>query len=347
MDFCQNFRPYIAAWLELPFSELRNNSDSVRVPEWCRPYTYEQAQVTPIPLPLNNNRGHGETLLFKSYLGPVTDWGRVTSLELEGHPCASAGFWARTLSDNGLQPSNVVGSWWTGSKYEDTLDILGVSAAGYVPQLFSVVCGSEDVVWGLLRRSGVKGLVFDNSFSSVITSSPVPTYPSLLLTDIQGFTGAGDVMSHLPAVLAGNAVIIVHSSGTTSGNPKLISTTHSLLMSFMDNKYPSRLKQRSFEGQDVINSLGSLAHVGSLQAVICTASWRVCGPAFPYTPFLLMHIRNAQGNPEVLKALKSLQQILHTGVALNCEDEEWAYKNGLSLTVSHVSVLYLNSAEHS
>lgn len=60
-----------------------------------------------------------------------------------------------------------------------------------------------------------------------------------------------------------------------------------------------------------------------------------------------MHIRNAQGNPEVLKALKSLQQILHTGVALNCEDEEWAYKNGLSLTVSHVSVLYLNSAEHS
>jgi hypothetical protein len=53
-----------------------------------------------------------------------------------------------------------------------------------------------------------------------------------------------------------------------------------------------------------------------------------------YATFLSMHIRNAQKDEKTLKAMRGLRQILHTGVALHHEDEEWAFSHGLPLTVN-------------
>jgi hypothetical protein len=53
-----------------------------------------------------------------------------------------------------------------------------------------------------------------------------------------------------------------------------------------------------------------------------------------YATFLSKHIRNAQKHGKVLKAMQGLRQILHTGVTLNREDEEWAFAHNLALTVS-------------
>lgn len=51
-----------------------------------------------------------------------------------------------------------------------------------------------------------------------------------------------------------------------------------------------------------------------------------------YAPFVSKHIRAAQQDAEVKRVLQSMRQILHTGVALNPEDEKWGLENGLVLT---------------
>lgn len=55
-----------------------------------------------------------------------------------------------------------------------------------------------------------------------------------------------------------------------------------------------------------------------------------------YATFLSTHIRNAQKDEKVLKAMQALRQILHTGVSLNREEEDWAFAHDLSLTVSFI-----------
>lgn len=62
---------------------------------------------------------------------------------------------------------------------------------------------------------------------------------------------------------------------------------------------------------------------------------RICGVnrLILYASFLSMHIRVAKTDPDVLKVLQSFRQILHTGVALNLQDEEWAYNNFLRIMV--------------
>lgn len=52
-----------------------------------------------------------------------------------------------------------------------------------------------------------------------------------------------------------------------------------------------------------------------------------------YATFLADVIRAAKEDATVKDALKSLNQIIHTGVALNKDQEEWAYENGIRITV--------------
>ena len=52
-----------------------------------------------------------------------------------------------------------------------------------------------------------------------------------------------------------------------------------------------------------------------------------------YATFLADLIRAARVDPAVKEALQGLHQILHTGVALNKEEEEWAFENKIRITV--------------
>lgn len=54
-----------------------------------------------------------------------------------------------------------------------------------------------------------------------------------------------------------------------------------------------------------------------------------------YASFLSDHIRQARHDPNVLDLLRGCKQILHTGVSLNPIDEQWAYQNGLPITVRY------------
>jgi hypothetical protein len=66
-----------------------------------------------------------------------------------------------------------------------------------------------------------------------------------------------------------------------------------------------------------------------------------------YATFLSVYIKAAQNDPEVLKALQGFRQIVHGGVALNREDEEWAYANKLPITVFNCPSMHLNQPSNS
>lgn len=152
----------------------------------------------------------------------------------------------------------------TGRKYEDLVNILGISGAGYTPQLFSVVFASTAVVWDLLARSGAKCLVYDEAFASSITSAAVPLLPSLTFLYFERMPDSLISLGDIPSVAPHDTAFIVHSSGTTSGTPKIIPASHLWVITIMKFKYPICAEQGSFEGQNIVNSVGSLAHVGSI-----------------------------------------------------------------------------------
>ena len=57
-----------------------------------------------------------------------------------------------------------------------------------------------------------------------------------------------------------------------------------------------------------------------------------------YATFLGRLINAAQQDSGLKDALKSLEQIIHTGVALHKEEEDWAYANGLKIMVQRSSL---------
>ncbi|KAJ7136297.1 putative amp-CoA ligase [Mycena filopes] len=314
-----------------------------------------------------------EQTVFKSREHRQSAWKVATFGDLARHVAFSSGHWKRVLRSAGLVQKDVVGIWLTGRKYDDVVNIMGLSAAGFVPQLFSVVFPNPEVIWDLISASGAKALIFDAQFSSQSASAPVVTFPATLFPEFD--TNINPVID-ISSAHTDDTALIVHSSGTTSGAPHLIPLRHGWVFAMMEFKFTGALKLGVFEGPDITNTIGSLAH-GSFMAFVAAVyagfmTVQTSSMAMPtdelvelittcglnrlalYAPFLSVHIRAAQTDPTVLSALQSCRQILHTGVSLNAADENWAYDHGLPITSMYgtsetaplmTSVLGHNSAD--
>lgn len=73
----------------------------------------------------------------------------------------------------------------------------------------------------------------------------------------------------------------------------------------------------------------------SMSSVEMLAMIRTCSlnRLVQYATFVSEHIRIARTSPSVKEALQGLRQILYTGVALDAQDSQWAFANGLRITV--------------
>lgn len=98
--------------------------------------------------------------------------------------------------------------------------------AGYVPQLFSLRLPEPSIIFELLAKSNGKALIYDPSFASILpSSSPVPVY---MATDVRS-EDVADIS--LPLIKEGQdadeTLMIFHTSGSTSGQPKVIRCSYS------------------------------------------------------------------------------------------------------------------------
>ncbi|KAH9847385.1 acetyl-CoA synthetase-like protein [Lenzites betulinus] len=281
----------------------------------------------------------------------VDEWVPISYQQFLNDVEHSARYWTRTLSAHGVPPRSIVGMWLGGMTYLDALHIYGVARAGYIPQLFSLRMPNPDVVYELLQRAEARALVFDPAYQSIVTNCPVPAEPAVDVCAI-------DVTdAPLPALWvpsnADEIVMIYHTSGSTSGSPKLVPCTAAWVTATV-SKAAHVTRPHNPKRQDVTVWMGSMCHIGQTFMLIGYLQHGVCTIqptkiAFSseelvdmvhrcrlnrlnqFATFLAGHLRNSRNDPTLLAVLKQLDELLYSGLPLAAEEEAWAYANGLLL----------------
>jgi len=133
--------------------------------------------------------------------------------------------------------------------YTDVVHIYGMTRAGYVPQMFTFRLPNYPIaIFELLRKTGGRALVYEPSFHADLSGCPVPNYSSIQVRE----QDVGDVA--LPPLRidysASDLVFIFHTSGSTSGSPKLVPCNRRWLDSIV-GKSKQLAQVRSTQGQDV------------------------------------------------------------------------------------------------
>lgn len=118
--------------------------------------------------------------------------------------------------------------------YIDVLHIYGIARAGFVPQLFSLRLPNPDVVDELLHKADSKALIYDPLYASATSRFSVPVHPAIYeeRPDAEAVTLCNDF------VPAGTDIAMVfHTSGSTSGSPKLVRCTYKWLDAVVSKMY--------------------------------------------------------------------------------------------------------------
>ncbi|TDL28374.1 acetyl-CoA synthetase-like protein [Rickenella mellea] len=262
----------------------------------------------------------------------------------------AAKYWSNTLS--AIPTKAVVGMWLAGMDYSDVVHIYGISRAGYIPQLFSLRLPNPTVVAELLERARAQALIYDRTFESVVHEFPLRVHTACSLDDMSAFAPA-----YLPPlqdpVSKEELVFIFHTSGSTSGSPKLVRCNYVWLESMLSKSAQICIPQ-SPNRQDVCTWMGSMCHIaqsfmlmGAIQHGSCTIQpTRIdfsseeladmisrcrLNRLHQFATFLTVHIRHARQNPKLLSVLRSLDTLLYSGLPLGSEEEEFGYSNSLPL----------------
>ena len=149
----------------------------------------------------------------------------------------------------------------TGEHVTDLIHLYGLSRAGYTVQLFSLKLSfpGQSVVRELLRDCAGAALLYDPHFTSLAHDLPVPSFP---LADIAALAPAGPSLQPLPDVSPDDVAIIFHTSGTTGGRPKPVPQTHRWCKTHSMVCWKA-VWQGEFGSPDVVNNIGSFAHMGA------------------------------------------------------------------------------------
>lgn len=108
----------------------------------------------------------------------------------------------------------------SGMTYTDLLHVYGLTRAGYIPQLFSIRLENPEVVYELLGKAKARALIYERTFENKLANCPVPTHEAL---DYDCARHSEDVLPLLHAgAQSSDPVFIFHTSGSTSGSPKLV-----------------------------------------------------------------------------------------------------------------------------
>ncbi|THH07614.1 hypothetical protein EW145_g3248 [Phellinidium pouzarii] len=264
----------------------------------------------------------------------------------------SARYWLKRLSVEDVAPRSIVGLWLSGLDYSDVLNIYGMSRAGYVPQLFSLRLPNPDVVFELLQRANAKALVYDPSFESAVVNAPVPVRRSASIQDFESC--AGEQLPPFPTPNSKDDLAFVfHTSGSTSGSPKLVPCTAGYIDSVVFKSREASTPLNPLK-QSVSTWMGSMCHIGQSFMLIGSIQHGSCtiqpskinfssdelvdminrcnlNRLHQFATFLSVHIRYARQNPKLLVFMQSLDTILYSGLPLPQEDEEFGYQNKLNL----------------
>jgi acyl-CoA synthetase (AMP-forming)/AMP-acid ligase II len=182
--------------------------------------------------------------------GSIEGWESITYQRFRGDVESYARYWAGVFKRDRIPQRSVIGIWCvdkciaairsrliqifrvSGFTYTDVLHIYGISRAGYIPQLFSLRLPNPEVIYELLHRANAQALVCAQTFESVLQGSSVPVHPAVF-----GASASDDSSVKLPnlSLAQGSDIaFIFHTSGSTSGSPKLVPCNYQWLNTVVD-----------------------------------------------------------------------------------------------------------------
>ncbi|KAG6832439.1 hypothetical protein H0H92_001485 [Tricholoma furcatifolium] len=283
--------------------------------------------------------------------GIVNSWRSISYIQFLGDVERYARYWACTFADGGIPARSVVGLWIGGFTYVDVLHIYGISRAGYIPQLFSLRLPNPAVICELLQRANAKALVHEATFAPVLSECPLPTY--LAVSESVELINNNTPLPPLGTAEEGDLSFIFHTSGSTSGSPKLVPCSWRWINSVVQKSYQTSQPRRPHV-QDVTVWMGSMCHIGQTFMLIGTLQHGSCviqpteinfsseelmhmitsgglNRLNQFSAFLANHIRRARNDAKLLSMLVSLEEVLYSGLPLPADEEEWAFRNGIAL----------------
>ncbi|KAJ9416788.1 hypothetical protein QL093DRAFT_2398733 [Fusarium oxysporum] len=220
--------------------------------------------------------------------GELQGWKDITYSQLLHDVEQSAKYWSREFSGKGIDRGSVIGLWLKGITYLDLLHIWGISRAGCVPQLISAHLTSNTVVRELLSEAKAKGLIHDPAIT-VSVGEDVSTFPAV---DFLGLAVEQSPLAEVNSPTSGDEIVfILHSSGSTSGKPKLVPATARWLDCNIRKTQHFTFRGPGAGYQETIVASGSFCHVASTLALISYVNKGSCMALPTSLPYSLPELR--------------------------------------------------------
>ncbi|KAE9396267.1 acetyl-CoA synthetase-like protein [Gymnopus androsaceus JB14] len=261
----------------------------------------------------------------------IPRWEIITFKQFYDDVELCAKYWAHELGTK-IALKSVVGLWIGGLTYSDIVHIYGVSRAGYVPQLFSLRLPNPIVIYELLSKAGASALICDSVTSGfAVGETPVPVLRAPSFSEIDPTLYMGPTPA-LPSCEPSECAFVFHTSGSTSGSPKLVPCNYRWLDA-VARKNSQLCIPRDSSRQDVSTWIGSMCHIGQTTLLISLMQYGTCIVQPKRMPFSTEELIDmikylaARKDPSLLSLLVNLEEVTTTGLALSQEDEAFAYNS--------------------
>ncbi|KAF5632225.1 acetyl synthetase, partial [Fusarium tjaetaba] len=220
--------------------------------------------------------------------GELQGWKDITYSQLLHDVEKSAKYWSRELSEKGIDTGSVIGLWLRGITYLDLLHIWGISRAGCVPQLISAHLTTNAVVRELLSEAKATGLIHDPAIA-VSVGKDVFTFPTV---DLLGLAVEESPLAEVVSPTSGEEIVfILHSSGSTSGKPKLVPATTRWLDCNIHKAQYFTFRGPGAEYQETVVANGSFCHVANTLAFISYVNKGFCMALPTSLPYSLPELK--------------------------------------------------------
>ncbi|KAJ7749584.1 acetyl-CoA synthetase-like protein [Mycena maculata] len=296
--------------------------------------------------------------LIKCYVGKPGSpaWDTTTYGKYLDDLRIASSYWSQRLSAEGVSAGAVVGLWLRGTIYSDLVNLYAVSAAGFVPQVFSVKFSrpGRTIILDLLAACDGKALLLDPTFSDAINDATIPTIEIPVLSS---HPPVAPGTLEAPSAESTDLAMIFHTSGTTGGKPKPVRCDHHWMV--WQAISVDKIWQGSF-GPDIMNNLGSFAHVGtassmnylplrgsclvqtsrsdfSAEEFMALVNEQGMNRMFIYADWLVKLASIARADEKVLAALRGMRQIAYTGAAINPEVEKWLVGQNVPISTMYAT----------
>ncbi|GJJ14476.1 hypothetical protein Clacol_008740 [Clathrus columnatus] len=293
----------------------------------------------------------------------IHGWTDVTYQKFYQDIVWSSGYWLRTLQ---CPPGSVVGLWFVqlswknhffkqkinlisrmlGMVYRDVVHFFGLMNAGFVPQILTLKIRSAELAIEYFKRSDISYIIY-------APTAPVDQLRNHFqiheIIDIKP-SDIADVHVLSPKEKNGDdTVLIFHSSGSTSGKPKLIPYTHNWIHGHAQKPLPGLP-----DGKEIGVAINGIVHASqfciSLQqfrngTCIVLIPWldltgaELCqiiteckaNVLYQLTPILTKTLREAMKNSELRAVLKSLNFIACCGSVFGESERLWSMELGIPI----------------